>query len=193
MSFYNRERGTLYCLIRSPYHRTSSLAISSVPRRITVRKANWKSQRPRNKIFIWGACRGISYKLFIPHKVTNHNFKVCPKTTCVLDMKQTYMHFRSACLLLCMHKEPGLKMNRDIKYNQSTESADFDKLDGWIVNRGRYFDIKQTWSAWVFFQILIGSNKNILMDKCTFHVLATELGIKIDMWRNEAAPCNEYS
>ena len=68
------------------------------------------------------------------------------------------------------------------KNYQSTESADFDKLDGWIVNRAGYFDIKQTWSAWVFFLILIGSNKNILMDKCTFHVLATELGIKIELF-----------
>ena len=60
--------------------------------------------------------------------------------------------------------------------NQSTESADFDKLDGRIVNRGRYFDIKQTWSAWGFFQILIGNNKNILMDKCTLHVSCDRAG-----------------
>ena len=58
------------------------------------------------------------------------------------------------------------------KYNQSTESADFDKLDGWI----RYFDIKQTWSAWVIFSVNIGSNKNILMDKCTFHVSGDRAG-----------------
>ena len=44
-----------------------------------------------------------------------------------------------------------------------------------VVNHGRYFNIKQTWSA-CFFQILIGSNKNILMDKCTFHVSCDRAG-----------------
>ena len=33
----------------------------------------------------------------------------------------------------------------------------------------------------IFFLILIVRNKNILMYKCTFHVLATELGIKIEL------------
>ena len=72
-------------------------------------------------------------------------------------------------VFILMHVQTGTGKNR---VNQSTESADFDKLDGWIVRRERSFkkfDIKQTWSA-CFFQILIGSNKNILMDKCTFHV-----------------------
>ena len=42
-------------------------------------------------------------------------------------------------------------LNTRHKINQSTESADFDKRDGWIVNRAGYFDIKQTWSACFFF------------------------------------------